>query len=91
MLCEVAWVVAGKRNTYMSAWYWKIKQQKGSKKAIIALARKLLVLIYTILKSGAFYNESCFDERRRNCEQKRVSRYIFELQKLGYHVDNPNP
>ena len=43
MLCEIAWVIAGKRNTYLSAWYWRIKQKKGAKKAIVALARKLLV------------------------------------------------
>ena len=47
MLCEIAWVIAGTRNTYLSAWYWRIKQKKGAKKAIVALARKLLVIIYT--------------------------------------------
>ena len=41
MLCEIAWVIAGKRNTYLSAWYWRIKQKKGARKAIVALARKL--------------------------------------------------
>lgn len=45
MLCEIAWVIAGKRNTYLSAWYWRIKQKKGARKAIVALARKLLVII----------------------------------------------
>ena len=89
MLCEVAWVIAGKRNTYLSTWYWRLKQNKGSKKAIIALARKLLVIIYTMLKSGAFYDENCFEKRRKNCKQKRVSRYIIELQKLGYNVQAP--
>lgn len=29
MLCEIAWVITGKRNTYLSAWYWRIKQNKG--------------------------------------------------------------
>jgi len=86
ILCEVSWVIAGKRNTYLSTWYWRLKQNKGSKKAIIALARKLLVIIYTMLKSGTFYDEGCFEERRKNCEQKRVSRYIAELQKLGYII-----
>lgn len=83
MLCEVAWVIAGKRNTYLSTWYCRLKQNKGSKKAIIALARKLLVIIYTMLKSGTLYNEANFEQRRQNCEQKRVSRYAFELKKLG--------
>ena len=69
---------AGKRNTYLSAWYWRIKQKKGAKKAIIALARKLLVIIYTMLKQGTLFDESCFEARRKNCEQKQLSRYIRE-------------
>ena len=89
MLCEIAWVIAGKRNTYLSGWYWRLKQKKGSKKAIIALARKLLVIIYTMLKNGTYYNESCFEIRRKNCEQKQISRYIHELEKRGYHIELP--
>ena len=58
MLCEIAWVIAGKRNTYLSAWYWRIKQKKGAKKAIVALARKLLAIIYTMLKQGTLFDES---------------------------------
>ena len=87
MLCEIAWVIAGKRNTYLSAWYWRIKQKKGAKKAIIALARKLLVIIYTMLKQGTLFDESCFEARRKSCEQKQLSRYIRELEKHGYHVE----
>ena len=87
MLCEIAWVIAGKRNTYLSAWYWRIKQKKGAKKAIVALARKLLVIIYTMLKQGTLFDESCFEARRKNCEQKQLTRYIRELEKHGYHVE----
>ncbi len=87
MLCEIVWVIAGKRNTYLSAWYWRIKQKKGAKKAIVALARKLLVIIYTMLKQGTLFDESCFEARRKNCEQKQISRYIRELEKHGYHVE----
>ena len=78
---------AGKRNTYLSAWYWKIKQKTGAKKAIVALARKLLVIIYTMLKQGTLFDESCFEARRKNCEQKQLSRYIRELEKHGCHVE----
>lgn len=88
MLCEIAWVIAGKRNTYLSAWYWRIKQKKGAKKAIVALARKLLVIIYTMLKQGTLFDESCFELRRKNCEQKQLSKYIRELEKHGYHIES---
>ena len=89
MLCEVAWVIAGKRNTYLSTWYWKLKQKKGAKKAIIALARKLLVIIYTMLKNGTSYDESCFEARRQKQEQSRTSHYVQELVKRGYKIEVP--
>lgn len=86
MLCEVAWVIAGKRNTYLSTWYWKLKQRKGAKKAIIGLARKLLVIIYTMLKTETYYDESVFEKRRIATQQKKTGHYIHELEKQGYIV-----
>lgn len=90
MLCEVGWVISGKRKLYLSGWYWRIKQRKGAKRATIALARKLLTLIYTMLKTGRPYNEDCFEQRRKRCERKRANRMVNELQKLGYHVIAPD-
>lgn len=89
MLCEVAWVVSGKRTLYLSGWYWRIKQRKGAKRATIALARKLLSLIYTMLKTNVPYNEDCFEVRRKHSERKRAGRMIHELQRLGYMVVAP--
>jgi len=87
MLCEISWVICGKRKLYLSGWYWRIKQRKGAKRAVVALARKLLSIIYTMLKTGQPYNEDCFEHRRKQCEQKRASRMIHELTKLGYRVE----
>ena len=86
-LCEIARAVAGKRNTYLSAWYWRIKQKKGAKKAIAAPGRRLLVIIYTMLKQGTLFDENCFETRRKNCKQKQLSHYIRELEKRGYHIE----
>ena len=63
--------------------YWQ------PKRATIALARKLLALIYTMLKTGSPYNEDCFEIRRKQSERKRASRMVNELQKLGYFVVAP--
>jgi hypothetical protein len=66
-----------------------MKQRKGAKKAIVALARKLLVIIYTILKTDTKYNENCFESRRLQTEEKRVARMVYELQKLSFEVKQP--
>jgi len=90
MLCEVAWVIAGKRNTYLSNWYWRLKQRKGAKKAIVALGRKLLVIIFVMLTNGTLFDESCFEQRRQHCERRRVTRMLSELGRLGYSVSPPS-
>lgn len=63
-----------------------MKQRKGVKKAIIALARKLLVIIYTMLKTDSTFNEQCYETRKAKLEKKWVSRMIHELTQLGYEV-----
>ncbi|MFZ2095395.1 MAG: IS110 family transposase [Anaerolineales bacterium] len=89
MLCEVAWVIASHKKLYLSSWYWRMKQHTDSKRAIVALARKLLVIIYTMLKTGQTYNEQKFMERKKASEQRRVKRMVYELSQLGYAVSLP--
>lgn len=86
ILCEVAWVIAGQKKLYLSTWYWRIKQRTDAKRAIVALAYKLLVIIYAMLKSGSPYDAQKFVERKNASEQKRVKRMVNELAKLGYAV-----
>ena len=89
ILCEVAWVIASHRGYYLSGWYWRLKQRTDLKRAIVALARKLLVIIYAMLKTNQPFNEQKFLERKEIASRKRVSRMVSELTKIGYVVSNP--
>jgi transposase len=51
-------LVAIKYNFILRAFYLKIKNKKGSGKAIIATSRKLLGLIYLTLKNNLFWDDS---------------------------------
>lgn len=86
ILCEVAWVIAAHKEQYLSGWYWRLKQRTDSKRAIIALARKLLVIIYAMLKSNQPYSEQKFAQRREAVDKKRIHRMLNELTRLGYEV-----
>jgi transposase len=86
ILCEVAWVVAAHRKLYLSSWYWRLKQHTDGKRAIVALARKLLVIIYTMLKTDQLYNEQKFLERKNASDQRKVKRMVYQLSQLGYSV-----
>ena len=77
------------RNTYLSKWYWKIKQRRGGKRAIVALARKLLVIIYNMLKNDTDFNEDYFELVKTKQEKYRIKKIMAEARKLGLEVIEP--
>jgi len=89
MLCEVAWVITSHKKQYLSGWYCRLEQRTDSKQAIVALARKLLVIIYTMLKTNNLYNEQKFLERMEATNQRHLKRMVNELTRLGYAVSLP--
>ena len=72
------------RNTYLSKFYWKLKQRCGAKKAIIALARKILVIVYHILKNHTIYDESKFEAAKQKQEFSRIKKIKADVRKLGF-------
>jgi len=89
-LCEVAWVIASHKEQYLSGSYWRLKQCTDTKRAIVAMARKLLVIIYTMLKANTLYEEQKFLERKEATNQRHLKRMVNELTKLGYAAFCPH-
>lgn len=56
MLVQCAWAAVTSRKSEFSKWYWARQGHLGSKKTIIAVARKILVLLYRLLQTGEFYD-----------------------------------
>jgi len=71
VLTECAWAAVRTRNTRLSNWYWSNVKRLGEKKAITAVARKILVYIYAMLKSGETYDDSLdvADTQKRKAEK----------------------
>jgi hypothetical protein len=72
------------RGSHLSNYYWKVKQGRGSKRAVVALARKLLVIIYHLLKNKDVYDEDRYEITRKKQESVRLKRISYEAKKLGY-------
>lgn len=51
-----------KKETYFSIKYQRIMKRRGHKKAIIAIARMMLVVIYHMIKTGECFNPSDYEE-----------------------------
>lgn len=56
ILCQCAWSAVRCRNSTFANWFWSHQGKLGRKKAIIAVARKILALIFTLLKNDEFYD-----------------------------------
>jgi transposase len=85
-LVEAAHAAIHAKDCYLSAHYQRLLLRRGGKKATIAVAHTLLVMIYHILSDEQDYKElggNYFDELDRHAVQKRLVR---RLERLGYEV-----
>ena len=56
ILVQCAWAAVKKRGSEFQQWFWMRQSRLGRKKAIIAVARKLLYILYTLLDRGVLYS-----------------------------------
>ena len=63
ILCQSARAAVRVCNSPFHAWFWSHKHKLGEKKAIIAVARKLLKLIYLLLSTNQVYRPPAFARR----------------------------
>jgi len=86
ILFEVAWAITHTKDNYLSAFYHRMVRRRGKAKAIVALAHKVLVIIYHILRTKQPYTDlgtDYFDQQDR----ERIERHhIHRLEQLGYTV-----
>jgi transposase len=81
-------VAAGKTNTFLGERYRRIARRRGTKKAIVAVGRSILVIVWHLLADpdARFHDLGPgFYDTRINAE--RIKRnHIRQLQALGYKV-----
>jgi hypothetical protein len=86
LICECAWSTISQKKTHFAIFYRKIQQRRGGKKAIIALSRKILVVIYHLLKNKEFYDEKKFEITKIRQETMRIKRITHEVNRLGFNL-----
>jgi transposase len=83
---EAAWGATRTRDTYLAAQYHRLAARRGAKRAIMAVAHSILVIVYALLKNGGEYRDlgnNYFDEHNKSATVRRTVR---RLQGLGYEV-----
>jgi len=90
-LIEAAHGAARSKRTYLQAQYYRLAARRGRKRAIVAVAHTLVVIIYQMLKRGSVYQDlgpTYFEERDRQAVTRRA---VKRLERLGYNVSITEP
>ena len=86
LLVEAAQAAGRTKETYLGQQFRHLAARRGKKKAAVAVAHSLLVIIYHLLKDGTEYQDlgvHYFAERDRQAAQRWLVR---RLETLGYTV-----
>ena len=74
------------KDSYFSALYHRVATRRGAKRAIIAVAHAMLIVIYHMLKDGTVYSELGGDYFERVDREAILRRSVRRIEKLGYQV-----
>ncbi len=85
-LTQAAWAATHTKDSYLGAQYHRLAGRRGKKRALVAVAHTLLVIIYHIIKYRVDYQDLGPDYFLR-LEPERQKRYLVKrLEQLGYEV-----
>jgi transposase len=85
LLIQLAWA-ASKTKTYLGEKYRRLVVRKGKQKALVAIARKMLVICYHMISSRKSYYDLGTDYLDKLNVEKKKQHHLKQLQKLGYQV-----
>lgn len=85
-LVQAAWGATMKKNCYLSSQYFRLVKRLGRKKALVAVAHSLLVIIFHVLQSDQTYTELGGDYFDRHHLEQQRDYYLRRLQMLGLKV-----
>ena len=90
LLVQAALAAIKQKDGYFTRKYNRIKRRRGHKKAILAIARMILISAYNVLKKKEEFHPSDYDDVMNPTKKaKKVSEQdaIRTLESLGYTID----
>jgi transposase len=86
ILVQSAWAAARTKDCFFAALFYRVAQRRGMKKAAVAVAHRLLTVVYLLIRDGGVYRErggDYFDRRNPARTAKKLTR---RLERIGFQV-----
>lgn len=85
-LVQAAWAASRKRNTYFNARYYRVRGNRGHKKAVVAVAAAMLTAAYHVLRTGTPYRDLGPHHYDKRDVVKKTAHLVSRLKALGVEV-----
>ena len=85
-LVEAAWAASKTKGSSYSAFYHNIVKRRGKKRALVALAHRMLTDIYSVLKTKEPYQDTGAEATNEIARMRKERSMIRSLEKAGYSV-----
>ena len=86
IMIDVSWAAILKKGSYFKDKYYRLKACRGAKRAIVAIAHRILLGIYHVIKDGVEFRDLGEDY----LNQRNKTLKLFQLQKqaqsLGFNL-----
>ena len=86
ILVQNAWAVAHMDDCALTALFYRVAAHQGMKKAAVAVAHRILMLAYYIIRDGTEYHDAGGDYYDRRNPTKTAKRLTRRLERLGFAV-----
>jgi transposase len=86
IMIEVAWAAIKKKGSYFKDKYYRIKARRGAKKAIVAVAHRILLGVYHVIKDGAEFRDLGEDYLTLRNKEKKVLYLQKQALALGFNL-----
>ncbi len=86
IMVEVAWAAVKKKGSYFKEKYYRLKARRGAKKAIVAIAHRILLGIYHVIKNGAEFRDLGEDYLTLRNKSHKVSQLRKQAIALGFDL-----
>lgn len=86
ILIQVAWAAVKVKNSYFNSFYHRLAARRGKKRAIFAVAHRILIALYHMLKKQEPFKDlgaTYLDERNK---PKLLKRIQHRIEQLGFRV-----
>jgi transposase len=83
-LVQCAWAASRKRDGYLRAQFQRLRQRRGPKEAICAVAASMLTAIWHMLRDGTSYQDLGADHFHRRSPEQQAQHLARQIARLGF-------